>query len=188
MYFSSRRRSYLSIIAIALFFLSVVPLMGQTDSLPAFPSDFTGNWAGNLEIYQPEGVVQTVPMQLRIQPLGDTAYTYTIIYGEDEAAGTRPYILVPGTDGPHHWVCDEKNSILLDGYYFGNIYQSVFTVQGSYLISALEHRDDHLVYTIHSGKATPVRNTGATERDETEIPSVDSYMVGGFQRALLRRR
>ena len=102
-----------------------------------------------------------------------------------EAVG--PYIIVPGPDGPHHWICDEKNTILLDGYYLGNIYQSVFTVQGSYLVSTLEHRGDHLVYAIQSGKAEAIRTSGNTTHNEAEIPEVASFKVTGYQRALLTR-
>ncbi len=185
--FSLARRPLLLTAGLVLCILCSNLLNAQAADLPAFPADFTGDWSGTLEIYRPQGVVQSVPMQLQIQPLADTAYTYTIIYGEDEATGARPYIIVPGADGPHHWVCDEKNSILLDGYYLGNIYQSVFTVQGTYLISALEHRGDHLVYAIHSGKSSAVRTTGGTAQEGEEIPTVESFMVSGFQRAILRK-
>ena len=163
-------------------------LVAQADASPNFPEDFVGNWAGELVIYKPAGVAQQVPMQLKIQPLGDTAYTYTIIYGEDEVAGARPYVIVPGPDGPHHWICDEKNTILLDGYYLGNIYQSVFTVQGTYLVSALEHRGDHLVYAIHSGKSEAIRVSGNEKHDGEDIPAVESFKVSGFQRAILTRQ
>ncbi|MTB52624.1 hypothetical protein [Lewinella sp. W8] len=157
----------------------------QTATTPAFPEDFEGKWGGTLEIYRPEGVVQSVPMELHILPVDDTTYTYTIIYGEDKVAGKRDYYIVRGPDGPHHWVCDEKNTILLDGYYLGNIYQSMFTVMGNYIISSVEHRGDHLVYAIHSGKEAPIRESGGKEHAGEEIPPVNSFLVSGFQRARL---
>lgn len=167
---------------------SATSLLAQTDSLPDFPEDFVGNWAGELEIYNKAGLAQTIPMQLRVQPLGDTAYTYGIVYGEDEEKGLRDYIIVPGTDGPHHWVCDERNTILLDGYYLGNVYQSVFAVQGSYIISSVEHRGDHLLYAITAGKTEPVRLSGKETHEGEEIPAVEAFLVAGYQRATLRRK
>lgn len=172
---------------ISLLFCFSLPVFSQTDSLPAFPADFVGKWAGELQIFGPAGVVQALPMELHILPVSDTSYTYTIIYGEDKVAGKRDYLIVLGPDGPHHWICDEQNSILLDGYYLGNVYQSVFTVMGSYLISNLEHRGDHLIYAIHSGRENPVRTTGGAQHEGEDIPAVNSFKVTGFQRSILRQ-
>jgi hypothetical protein len=185
LYFGSAQQPRPRLLMLLLF--CSFALTAQTETPPAFPQDFVGNWSGTLEIYRPEGVAQSVPMELRIQPMADTAYTYTIIYGEDKVAGARNYIIVPGPDGAHHWVCDEKNTVLLDGYYLGNIYQSVFTVQGTYLMSSVEYRDDHLVYTIQSGKAEAVRKTGGKEHEGEGISVVESFKVSGFQRAVLRK-
>ncbi len=159
--------------------------LAQAPELPTFPQDFVGKWGGQLEIFRPEGVVQSVPMELHILPLSDTSYTYTIIYGEDKVAGKRDYVIVQGPEGPHHWICDEQNSILLDGYYLGRTYQSVFTVMGNYLISNLEHRDDQLIYSIQSGKEAAIRTTGDQEHAGEEIPAVKSFKVAGYQRATL---
>ncbi|MEO0733967.1 MAG: hypothetical protein AAFZ52_14105 [Bacteroidota bacterium] len=170
------------------FLLFCLPLLlvGQTDSLPAFPQDFVGNWAGELEIFGPDGKRQGVPMELLIQPLSDTSYTYTIIYGEDKVAGKRDYLIVRGADGPHHWVCDEQNTIFLDGYYLGGTYHSKFTVMGNWLVSTLEHRGDHLVYAISSGKTEAARVSGDQTHEGEEIPAVESFKTAGFQRAILR--
>ncbi len=160
-------------------------LQAQTEVSPQFPQDFTGKWGGQLDVFRPEGVVQTVPMELHILPLTDTSYTYTIIYGEDKVAGKRDYFIFQGADGQHHWVCDEQNTILLDGYYLGKTYQSVFTVMGTYLVSNLEHRGDHLVYSIQSGKEDPVRKTGNAVHQGEDIPPVSSFKIAGYQRATL---
>jgi len=167
-------------------FLLVTSISAQTDALPFFPEDFKGKWAGTLEIFNGRGLAQTVPMELHILPVNDTTFTYTIIYGEDKEAGKRDYLIVRGPDGPHHWVCDEQNTILLDGYYLGNVYQSVFTVMGNYLISNLEHRGDHLLYAIQSGKETAIRTTGDQTHEGEKIPEVKSYKATGYQRANLR--
>lgn len=172
-----------------LLFALFLPLLSfaQDTALPSFPDDFVGDWAGELEIFNAEGKRMSVPMELIIQPINDTSYTYTIIYGEDKVAGKRDYIIVRGADGPHHWVCDEQNTILLDGYYLGGVYQSVFTVAGNYLTSDLEFRGDQLLYSIRSGEEAPVRTTGDSGRSEEKIPAVNSFSVKGFQRALLSK-
>jgi hypothetical protein len=170
-----------------LFILLVVTatLRAQTDSLPAFPQDFTGKWAGTLEVFNAKGMAQSVPMELHILPITDSTYTYTIIYGEDKVAGKRDYLIRRGPDGPHHWICDEQNTILLDGYFLGNVYQSVFTVMGNYLISNLEHRGDHLIYSIQVGSETAIRASGNPRHEKEEIPEVKSFKSTGYQRARL---
>ena len=160
--------------------------LAQTDSLPRFPQDFVGDWAGTLEVFNPEGRQMTVPMELLIQPVNDTLYTYTIVYGDRET-GTRGYYIHPGPEGPHHWVCDERNGILLDGYYLGGVYASTFTVMGNYLISTIELREEELIYTIVSGREAPVRTSGGKVVEGEEIPPVNAYSVRGFQRSVLRR-
>ncbi|MEL7162839.1 MAG: hypothetical protein AAFN92_18925 [Bacteroidota bacterium] len=174
-----------------LFFLLCLlslSLGARQDTLPSFPQDFVGNWAGELEIFGPDGKRQGVPMELLIQPLADTAYTYTIIYGEDREAGKRDYLIVRGPDGPHHWICDEQNTILLDGYYLGDVYHSKFTVMGTWLTSTLEHRGDHLIYAITSGKTEAVRVSGNETHEGEEIPAVESFKIAGYQRSILRKR
>ncbi len=162
-------------------------LSAQTDSIPAFPQGFTGTWGGTLEIFNPKGMAQSVPMELHILPITDSTYTYSIIYGEDKVAGKRDYLIKRGPDGPHHWICDEQNTILLDGYYLGNVYQSVFTVMGSYLVSNLEHRGDHLLYSIQVGSETAIRSTGNQTHEGEEIPEVKSFKSSGYQRARLKK-
>jgi len=171
---------------VLVLFLGTLPALAQTGSLPSFPTDYMGKWGGTLEIFSPEGIVQSVPMELHILPVSDTSCTYTIVYGEDKVAGKRDYLIVRGPDGPHHWICDERNTILLDGYHLGNAYQSVFTVAGNYLIASLEHRGDHLLYTIQSGREAAVRTTGARLHEGEEIPEVKSFKVAGYQRSVLR--
>ena len=173
-----------------LFFLVILcsVLSAQRDTLPRFPQDFVGDWAGTLEVMTPAGVAQAVPMELLIQPLTDTSYTYVIIYGEDREAGKRDYFIYRGPDGPHHWVCDEQNQILLDGYYLGGSYQSAFTVMGNYLTSSLEHRGDHLLYTIQMWPERAVRTSGGDSTAAEPVPAVNSFNIRVFQRARLTRK
>lgn len=171
-----------------LFFLLLsLPLFltAQTDTLPAFPEDFRGEWAGELRIYNARGLAMGLPMVLSILPVNDSTWTYTLHYDPEGRNDRREYFIKRGPDGPHHWICDEENSILLDGYYLGDTYQSVFTVMGSYLVNTVRHAGDHLIYAFNSGSDAPVRISGNEVISGDTIPTVNSYKVAGYQRALL---
>lgn len=154
-----------------------------------FPEEYIGVWKGNLDIFTSGGRVQAIPMELHILAIDDTTYTYTIIYGEDKEAGKRAYLLRAGAEGPHHWIIDEQDGILLDNFYVGGILHGPFTVMGSRLYNTLERTDTHLVYTIMSGSETPFRSSGTTISSETEEEQIDvsSFDVKNVQRAFLQK-
>ncbi len=54
-------------------------------------------------------------------------------------------------------------------------------------MSSVEHRGDHLIYAILSGKEVPIRTTGDAKHDGEDIPAVNSFKVAGYQRSVLRR-
>ncbi|MEM6877384.1 MAG: hypothetical protein AAF544_02410 [Bacteroidota bacterium] len=164
------------------------PTQSSDTIIPAFPDDFLGRWSGTLRIWRGDGLAQSVPMQLRIEPVDDANYTYTIIYGEDEEAGLRDYMLKPVDTASGHWYVDEQNGIFLDGYYLGGIFYESFSVMGSRLTASLELRGDELIYAITSGSEEAVRMSGDTIIDGDEIPPVASYGTNVYQRASLRRQ
>lgn len=159
----------------------------QTEDFPIFPDEYLGRWAGELIIYNAEGVAQEVPMQLHLEPVDDSTYTYTIIYGEDLEAGTRPYLLKEVDRTKGHWYVDEQNTILLDGYYLGGVFYEPFAVGNSALTAMLEKRGDQLLYGITAGPREPVRTTGDQVYSSDTIPAVDSYRLNVYQRAVLNR-
>lgn len=158
--------------------------------MPLFPSDFQGLWAGELQIYSPTGLAQKVAMQLHILPLNDSTLTYTIYYGDDLEKGKRDYLLRQGSEGPHHWIVDEQDGILLDNFYLGGVLQGPFSVAGTLLFSTLSRVGEQLTYTISSGPEKPYRNSSSsvTEEDETTVYEVASFQVRNYQTALLSRK
>ena len=172
-------------VLLLLFVMALIPFPCVT-AQEIFPQDFLGRWQGTLEVFGPDTVLQRVAMQLHIEPLSDSSYTYTIIYGEADT-GTRAYELRRGTDGPNHWVVDEKNGILLDNYFRGGVLTGGFAVMGNLLVASLERRGEALLYRIVSGKQAPRQTTGGQPVGGQDIPPVDSYALGGLQQALLRR-
>jgi hypothetical protein len=162
-------------------------LSAQIDSM-SFPQAWVGDWAGELAIHNGQGEQQRIPMQLLIQPLADSTYTYTIIYGEDQPENRRNYLLKTVDAGRGHFQIDEQNGILLDEYYLGGKVYSRFSVMGGLLLSTLEKRGDELIYEIISGPLEPIAITGDSIVGEKEIPSVGSYGIRVQQRAVLRRQ
>ena len=158
----------------------------QTET-PAFPADWVGNWAGTLDIYTSTGKSQSIPMQLRIQPLDSGRYTYHIIYGPDEATGLRPYVLEPVDPDRGTWRIDERNSIAMEAYVRGAALYCRFGVGETLLISIVAHEGETLRYEIVSGPLQPASVTGDQTVDGAAIPAVKAYPVPAAHFARLRR-
>ena len=171
-----------------LFLILGVSCASTTDtSNAAFPTDWAGNWAGVLHISNGSGLVQKIDMELSIQPIADSTFSYTIIYGEDKPENHRPYLL-KSVDAPNgHYIVDEQNSILLDEYFLGGKLYSRFEVSGTLLLATVEQRNKQLIYEIIAGPLQPVRSTGDTIHEDEEIPPVNSYQIRVQQRAILER-
>lgn len=123
-------------------------------------------------------------MQLVVLP-ADSAGTYTwqIVYG-DKGQDNRPYVLKPVDTAKGHWVVDERNGIVLDQYFVANRFTSAFTVQNTTIVDSYWREGKNLIVEFHSLSAKAVNTTGnGTE----ESPTVMSYGVKGFQRAILEK-
>lgn len=153
-----------------------------------FPYGWVGIWKGELQIFRPEGLQQSLPMQLHILPTDSTGqYSWMIIYGPDTPDNRRNYLLNTIDRAKGHFQIDERNSIVLDAYFFNNTLFSRFSVMGSLLLSSYEMRNGQLVFEIIAGSSTPVNRTGDTIVDEEEIPAVEAFPVGVMQRGVLVR-
>lgn len=153
-----------------------------------FPYGWVGIWKGELEIHKAEGLQQSLPMQLHILPTDTTGrYSWLIIYGPDDPANRRNYLLETIDKDNGHYQIDEQNSIALDAYFINNKLFSRFSVMGNLLLSSYELQNDELVFEIVSGSLTPASQTGDVTVDGNEIPPVDAFPVGVVQRAVLRR-
>lgn len=176
-------------IFVFLFLFPVLLLAQEATPGASFPLDYQGIWVGELEIFNQNGKVQAVPMELRILPIDDSTYTYTMIYGIDTISGKRAYLLRKGKEGAHHWVIDEQDGILLDNFYYGGVLHGPFSVSGTLLFSSLEKRDGALHYAIIAGPDAPFQTSGTTTTDEagnTTEYVVNSFQPRSFQRAVLR--
>ncbi len=148
-------------------------------------SHWMGKWEGTLMIYSATKPIKEVPMKIwnfETDTIG--TYGWYLIYGEDEEKGTRPYFLKTISTETGHYQVDEKNGIILDSYLIGDKMISTFDVQGS-LISSIYtlETDGRMTFEILFGKSDDPNITGGKD----DIPSVESYKMGGYQKAVLQR-
>jgi hypothetical protein len=137
-----------------------------------------------LTIYNNKGKAQDVPMEIHIEPTDSVnRYKMALIYGEAEKKSIRPYELVAIDAKKGHYQTDEKNTILLDDYYFSGVLYSRFEVMGNLLLTRIEKRNDKLYFEVISGEAKPINTTGGDEANK--IPDVNSYNIFVSQRAEL---
>ncbi|HEV7781177.1 MAG TPA: hypothetical protein VGO58_07905 [Chitinophagaceae bacterium] len=166
---------------IVVLFISV-SVLGQKDQ---FPGSWMGNWKGTLEWYKTgKEEPQKINIELRIAAGDSTGnYTWQIIYG---AVGedNRPYLLRSKDAAKNHWVIDELNGIVLDQFWVGKRFCGAFTVAGNTIVNNYWMEDGKLLVEFFSIAAKPIVTTGnGTE----QVPNVDSYRVGSYQKAVLTR-
>lgn len=154
----------------------------QTES---FPKSWEGNWKGTLGWYRTgSDSAMKVNMELHISPL-DTAgvWNWKIIYGTADK-DSRPYQLIQKDDKGIHWVIDEQNGILLDQYWVNGKFCGAFTVMNSTIINSYWMEGENLIVEFYNIGAKPVNTTG---KGDEEVPYVQSYAVGSYQKAVLSR-
>lgn len=156
----------------------------QAKAADAFPQSFIGHWKGHLNWQRGGAAAQTFQMQLIIQPITDTTYSWQIIYGE-QAQDNRPYILKPVKPAVGHWQVDEQNGIILDSYVFGNSLTGAFTVQGNTIVDKYSVRGDSMDVEFISIQLDKKNRTGAGTE---ESPLVDSYRIGSLQWGTLTKQ
>jgi hypothetical protein len=154
----------------------------------SFPESWQGIYTGTLEIFGPQGLAQSLPMELHILPIeGSENHTWTIIYGEDKEAGARKYILEPTDPELGLFTVDEQNTIKIEGYLRDEMYIQVFTVMESQIIALTEKTPEGMVWEIIANNTTPVSTTGNAEHEGEEIPEVQTFPVTAYQRAHLTK-
>lgn len=165
-------------------FSIIISLSGLSQT-GTFPQNWIGNWKGELKWFK-TGVKepQTVVMELRIQPADSlNKYTWHLIYGSP-TEDSRPYTLIAKDTAKGHWIIDENNGIVLDQFWVANKFCGAFTVQNSTIVNNYWIEDNKLMIEFYTLAAKPLITTGlGTE----ESPKVDSYRVGGYQKAILSR-
>lgn len=165
-------------------FFLLTGIFGTAQSV-SFPESWVGNWKGELNWYRNgKAEPQKVNMELRIQNTDSTdTYTWQLIYGSKEE-DYRPYILKPVDKAKGHWVIDELSSIVLDQFWLGNKFSGAFTVQNSTILNSYWIENDKLHVEFFNIGSKPMTTTG---KGSEEIPFVDSYKLGSYQKAVLTK-
>lgn len=171
-----------AIVATSIFCCLACPVLSQT----TFPDDFLGTWKGMMNWYSiQKAELQQVPMELHVHASADSTgqYSWQIIYGENRK-DQRPYTLKPADPGRGHWVIDENNGILLDHYWLGSVFSGVFSVDNSTVLSNFRIEQNQMVVEFFGYKTPAVSISGG---QSPEIPEVESYQMGSYQHAILRK-
>jgi hypothetical protein len=161
----------------------------ETIEADSFPQSWLGNWVGELNIYKENKLVQTLPMELEMLAI-DTSenFVWAIIYGEDKVAGRRSYELEILDAEKGIYRIDEKNTIKLECYLFGNKLYSQFSVMESQILCTYEKVGDKMFFEIISGSTEPVSITGDKIVEEEDIPEVKTFPITVMQKAVLIRK
>ncbi len=150
-----------------------------------FPGKWLGSWKGALSWYAGNSSEpRKVNMELHIKPTGSShRFNWQIIYGS-ATEDNRPYTLIAKDAANGHWVIDENNGIVLDQYWVASKFSGAFTVQNSTIVNSYWLEGDKLHVEFYSISAKPVAVTGKGTEDS---PSVSSYQVKSYQKAVLLR-
>jgi len=158
------------------------------DKKDQFPEDWIGLWQGELNIYKPNGDIQTIPMELEIAAMDSSNnFIWALIYGEDKIAGRRSYELETIDPLKGHYAIDEKNTIKLDCYLFQNKLFSRFQVMDNWLLATYEKEGENLIFEIISGNSQAVNITGNQKHNGEDIPEVKAFPIIVSQQAVLKR-
>jgi hypothetical protein len=157
---------------------------------PVFPDDWMGVWEGNLHIYRQQQIIQSVPMIIENLPT-DTVdvYTWGLTYITDNLKSRKPYVLRTADKSQGHYIIDEKNGILLDGYVIGNKFVCNFEVMTNRLTSVYEITEDQLIFEII---VTGIKEKTISPLNDKNEPNnnneVKTYPVISYQKAILTRK
>ncbi len=149
-----------------------------------FPTDWAGHWKGELKWFKlGKAVPQSINMQLTISPADSGRWNWKIMYG-DAQQDNRPYFLIKKDTAGVHWAIDENNGIIVDQYWMANRFSGAFTVMGNTIFNTYYLENEKMVVEFFSIVAKPIATTG---QGTTENPSVDSYKLGSYQKAILTK-
>ena len=149
----------------------------------AFPKEYVGTYAGNLNIADATGVLQNVPMELIIKPTEDPKkYDYILSYIVSKKRDERKYTLVVVDHEKGIYDLDENNGIVLRANYMRQTLFSTFELNNRILNSRVEFNNDGRVFF-----SITVTEKAASRKTGTEKTPVISYNTTVIQKAALRR-
>jgi len=172
-----------------LLFVSFLCLSISVSSQSSFPESWIGNYEGNLEIYAVDSIAMNLKMNLDIiKTEKDSIFKWVITYDFKGKEDLRSYELKVLDKQKGHYQIDEKNSIVIDAYFRNGIFTSFFSVSEVFILATYTMKKEKaIIFEIISAKTKAISTTGGTKNEEEEIPIVNSYLVNGRQRAVLKK-
>ena len=160
----------------------------QVYSQQNFPESWEGNYKGELQIYGVDSVKMKLTIKLDIQKKADSIFQWKMTYDFRGKEDIRDYELKVIDKSKGHYVIDELNTIVIDGYYKSGIFTSFFEVMDSFIISTYAKKNDNtLVFEIISAEGKNSRITGNQSFNGENIPEVKAFNVNGRQKAILKK-
>ncbi len=146
----------------------------------SFPEDALGSYSGTLFIDSPRGK-QQIPMEFHMKKTDSVnKYTYQLVYNGQ----ARNYTLLIKDKSKGICEVDENNGIILPSRFSGNTLYSFFEVQGNFLSSRLEFKEEQLFFEILFSNTKAKTTTGGTSE---KIPKVFGYPITVVQKAILKK-
>ena len=159
---------------ILILILSLAPILGQAQS--AFPGSWEGVWEGTLLIYRQNQLVDSVEMNLTIEPTdADSVWIWTTKYETTDPEVIKDYRLIIVNPEAGEYVVDEQNGIRLQSTLMGNQLVSMFRVGEMWLYTRYEKEEEELLFEVTYGDLSE----GKAE--------VISDLVKGTQRTRMRK-
>jgi hypothetical protein len=163
-----------------LFSLLFIVLLGNSQ----VPDSWLGHYKGTLISTNFQGNKTQYAMELIVQPISDSSWTWTIVYGEDSLRQERQYQLILNEKG--QFAIDEQNSILLSAHLIGNQFISVFEVQGNLIHTTYRFEKSQVQFKLTSSSG-PYETGNTVQENNDTIPPVTSYRTVVFQQAELKK-
>lgn len=152
-----------------------------------FPESWEGNYKGELQIFGVDSVKMKLTMQLDIQKKTDSIFQWKMTYNFKGKEDIRDYELRAFDKEKGHFIIDELNTIIIDGYYKSGIFTSLFEVIDSFIVSTYTKENDTIIFEIISAVGKNARVSGNQSFNGEDIPEVKAFIVNGRQKAVLKK-
>jgi hypothetical protein len=171
--------------SISKFVLYCFFLLNWTNSICAqeliFPDDLIGHYNGELEIFESNGIVKKLDMEIHLDKHNNDTFSYTLKYITDQVVDQRDYFIIKDPHNTHLVKIDEQNGIVLDLEQFCNKWISVFRIYDSQIHFHLTVNENQIVIEVFSLELKDIRLTGGID----DIPGIAILKNSVYQRAVL---
>ncbi len=168
-----------------LFFFLLLPSLSFSQQ---FPSDFTGDYAGQMIVSSVQEQRDTVDVDFSFkEQIPDSSWTYTMVFRSSRYGDiTKDYLLKKKTTGQStHFVLDEQNGIVMEMSYLNECLYGMYEVQDQFYISTLRIQENALLFDL---MIAPKKNATQSVYNEDDTFKVDSYKPVMQQTVLLSRK